>query len=320
MPQFKENIINYYKETRMLNDFPKIKKTGAISPYGEVTPFYFNGAMYRLELRDHTGGLDSASDIRALIREYYTGKIIATLGEGCYYYSFYQEGNKAYVLGTERQNGSFCGDTIYIFESEDLVNWKKRKLLERKGWKYYNTSLTKCEDGYVILMEASEGAGEEIGVPFTFFFAKSKDMVNWEFLPTETAFSRNIYNGGPWMKYANGYFYVISVTELPFQRYTNYLYRTKDFLTWEVGKYNPLLSPSLEDRKLSPYACELDSGWQKKIKDMFIASSSDFDCCYDPENKITRMCYLLGNQLGDYYMAEAEIACTVEEFLENNFI
>ena len=319
MANFKESIINYDNKTKMLNDFPAIRKLGAISPYGESSPFFFKGKMMRLELKDPTRGIDSSVKICALIRDFYTGKIISELGEGCYYYSLYQEGDKVYVLGTERHEGGFHGCEISIFETEDLVNWKKRSLIKREGWSYFNTSLTKDDDGYVLLMEACKG-DEEIGVPFTFFFAKSKDMVNWEFMPTETAFSRNIYNGGPWMHYTNGYYYVVSVTELPFQRYTNYLYRTKDFLTWEVGLYNPLLSPSIEDRKFSPNACDLDSGWGNEVKNMFLSSSSDFDACYDPVKKVTHISYILGNQLGDYYSAEAEYDGTLDEFLERNFI
>ena len=47
---------------------------------------------------------------------------------------------------------------------------------------------------------------------------------------------------------SRGYYYLIAVTELPCQRYTNHIYRTKDFDTWEVGFYNPILMPGEEDR------------------------------------------------------------------------
>ena len=79
-----------------------------------------------------------------------------------------------------------------------------------------------------------------VGVPFTLFFATSPDLIHWTHMSADKAFSKERYNGGPWMRYSRGWYYVISVTELPCQRYTNYLFRTKDFEIWEVGYYNPL--------------------------------------------------------------------------------
>ena len=321
MPRFPESIINFNKTTRMHGDFPRIHRLGAVSPNGEASPFLWQGRMMRLELSDPSRGLDPGVPITALIRDRETGEVLSRFGEGCYYYSLYKDPaeDTVRVLGTKRGDVGFCGDTIMLFESRDLIHWDCRELLSRPGWKYYNTSLTRGPEGYVLLMEASHPA-EEVGVPFTFFFAKSKDLINWEFLPAENAFSRNIYNGGPWMTYSRGYYYVISVTALPFDRYTNYLYRTKDLRTWEVGFYNPILSPSAEDRKVSPLACETESGWTKAIPDMFLASSSDMDLCDWPEKGKTLMVYLLGNQMGDYYMAEAEYDGSLADFLESYFI
>ena len=136
--------------------------------------------------------------------------------------------------------------------------------------------------------------------------------------PETYAFSKERYMGGPWMKYSEGWYYVISVTELPCKRYTNYIYRTKDFLDWEVGLYNPLLSPSEEDRILSPNVCDdLTEQMRQQIQTGFLASSSDMDLC--DWNGKTYINYLLGNQLGFYYMAEAEYDGTVAEFLKANF-
>ncbi|MBR5519087.1 MAG: hypothetical protein IKU55_00060, partial [Clostridia bacterium] len=99
----------------------------------------------------------------------------------------------------------------------------------------------------------------------------------------------------------------------------NYLYRTRDFRTWEVGFYNPLLSPCEADRKLSPLACDLESGWAEQIQTGFLASSSDMDLCDWPEEGKTLITYNLGNQLGFYYMAEAEFDGSLADFLEQNF-
>ena len=33
-------------------------------------------------------------------------------------------------------------------------------------------------------------------------------------------------------------------------QYTNYISRSKDLETWEMGKYNPILMPSNEDKNI----------------------------------------------------------------------
>lgn len=300
----------------MLRGFPKITKLGAVSPNGEMTPFVHKGRLMRVELQDSTNGTDSNYPTVAIIRDCETGAVISSLGLGCYYFSAYTEGDTVYVLAVESKKPELSGDTIRIFESTDLVNWSSRVLLQNPGWKYFNTALTKGPDGYVLLME-SNNPPEHVGVPFTFFFATSTDMIHWTLMDYDLGFSKERYMGGPWMRYSNGWYYVISVTELPCQRYTNYIYRTRDFIDWQVGLYNPILMPDEDDRLISPRAHDLDDALLEAIPTGFIASNSDIDMC-DWKGK----CYInytIGNQLGYYYMAEAEYDGTVDEFLQAYF-
>ncbi len=99
------SYIHYDSKTKMLNGLPKIEKLGAVSPNGEITPFVWNNRLMRLELDDATNGIDSNYKTSAVIRDRETGKIISRFGEGCYYFSFYQENDTAYVLGTKSENG-----------------------------------------------------------------------------------------------------------------------------------------------------------------------------------------------------------------------
>lgn len=304
-------------DTVMRKGYPRIRKLGAVSPNGESTPFVFSGRLYRLELCDPTHGLDSSVPIFALIRDRETGEILSRFGEGCYYYSLYTENGIVYVIGTVRMPGKFCGDTFRLFESRDLINWSARELLSYPGWEYYNTSLTKGPDGYVLCMEAgapAEFVGEH---PFTCFFAKSSDLVQWTFLGNDTAFSKERYNGGPWMRWSRGWYYLISVTGIPCFRWTNYIFRTKDFRNWEVGIYNPILMPDEEDRKLSPYCFDFTPDQISQIRTGMITSDSDVDMC--DWNGKTLITYNPGNQLGFYFMAEAEYDGTVDEFLSACF-
>ena len=309
--------ITYDASTKMLRGFPTLTKLGAVSPNGEASPFIWKGRWMRLELEDPTRGVDPNYPTCAIIRDRETGQILSRFGVGCYYYSFYMEDDAAYVLGTKCLPGSHDGDTILLYESRDLVNWTQRVLLTHPGWTYCNTALTKGPEGYVILMEAASPQ-EALGVPYTFFFARSQDLVNWTFLDKEHSYNPNRYNGGPWMKYHNGWYYVISVTELPGPIYTNYISRTKDFLTWELGKYNPILMPDEGDRKIAPHAFDLSQAHLEEIQTGYLASNSDIDMWEHAEK--TLITYNVGNQLGFYYLAEAQYDGPLGELLERYFI
>lgn len=309
--------INYNKETPMTKPFPTIKKLGVVSRNGESSPFVFGGRSYRLELHDPYRG-DNADfrETYSIIRDRLTGEIISEVAHGCYYNSFYQEDDKVYVIGTRSDEGDLAGSGYYIFESTDLINWKKRLLIENPGWKYYNSSLTKGPDGYVLCMEAKAPA-EYVGEPFTCFFATSPDMINWTFMDYKKGYPTDRYCGGPYMRYSNGWYYLILVTGLPHLIYTNYIYRTKDFDTWYIGNYNPVLMPSNEDRKISPLAYGLTEEMLQELKTGYISNNSDIDMC-DLDGK-TLLVYMTGNQLGNYFLAEAEFDGTVDEFLSGYF-
>lgn len=305
---------NYDANTVMKNSFPVIKKLGACSPNGEMTPFVWQGRLMRMELVDPLNGTDNSIPRFAAIRDVETKEILSTFAEDSYFHSAYVEGDKCYVLGVDTKDRG----TIRIYESSDLINWTNRPLFTNPGWLYFNTALTKGPDGYVILMEAGAPKEHVGNYPFTLFFAKSPDMKNWTFMDYNLGFSKERYMGGPWMRYSEGWYYVISVTALPCNHYTNYIYRTKDFVDWYVGYYNPILMPDNDDRKISPHAADIsDELYEKITKTGFIINNSDIDMC-DYNGKVY-INYLCGNQLGFYYMAEAEYDGTVAEFLKSYF-
>ena len=223
-----------------------------------------------------------------------------------------------YVLGTRSRDPELggCGDTVMIFQSRDLVQWEERELLSRKGWNYYNTSLAKGENGYVLCLEVGYAPDAPVGKTFTCFFATSPDMKTWTFMDNKTAYPMDRYCGGPYMRFHNGYFYLFLVTCLPCARFTNYLCRTKDFDKWEVSPYNPILMPSEEDKMISPRAAELE-GLEETIRTCFNINNSDIDFC-EWQGK-TYINYAVGNQLGYYHMCEAEYDGPVGEFLEAFF-
>ena len=85
-----------------------------------------------------------------------------------------------------------------------------------------------------------------------------------------------------------------------------------------MGLYNPLFMPDEADRRISPYACDLSPALLRDIRTGFLSSNADVDLC-EWQGK-TLFTYNIGNQLGFYYLAEAEYDGTPEEFLEACFV
>ena len=306
--------IVYNEASVMRGKYPEIKKLGICSPWGEATPVVWNGRLMRLELCDPYKGTQVTEEVHSLIRDAESGEIISRVAYGCYFQSGYLEGDTFYVLGVDSQQR----DTIRIFESKDLIHWTGRQLLRNPGWVYYNTGLTKGLDGYVLLMESSEPR-ERIGEPFTHVFATSPDLIHWTFLDPEIySLTRARYQGGPWLKYVDGWYYAIAVEHLPCNIYTNYLFRSQDLKNWYVGKYNPLLMASNEDKKASPYMWDISQEEYDRIQTAYNINNSDIDMC--DWNGKTYIMYLCGNQLGNYWAADAVYDGTVKEFLEGFFI
>ena len=311
--------LSYDANTKMLRGFPQVKKLGAISPNGESSPFVWNGKLMRLENEDPTREYAIDAPIHTIVREWDTGKIISLFGEEIIFSSFYMEDGVAYVLGSSRKSH----DTILIYESRDLIHWSEpRVLLKRPGWAYCNTCLTKGPEGYVLLLEADSRVedpdiAKAVGHFYTYFFATSPDMASWTHLELHKCYNPDRYSGAPWMTYHNGWYYVINLIEMPGPIYTSYLSRTKDFDTWYLGKYNPILLPSEEDKQVSPNAVGLSDELWEEIKTAYVSSNADIDMC-EFEGQ-TRIVYNAGNQLGFYYLAEAIYDGPLGEFLERQF-
>lgn len=306
-------VINYDANTKMAGNYPVFQKLGAVNRSGEMTPFVFKGRLMRMELDDPSQGIDKGASRGALIRDVETGQVLSTCAKDGYFHSAYAEDDRVYVLCVDINSP----DTIKVYESADLKNWEGRVLFTRPGWAYCNTGLTKGPDGYVLLLECYKPV-ELVGQKYTFFFATSKDLVTWEFMDNNKCFCRDHYNGGPWMKYVNGWYYVISVTELLYLRYTNYIFRTQDFETWYVGYYNPVLMPDADDKKISPNCTERNEAFYEHVRTHFNINNSDIDMC-DWQGK-TYINYAVSNQLGSYYMADAIYDGPMAELLERYFV
>ena len=75
--------------------------------------------------------------------------------------------------------------------------------------------------------------------------------------------------------------------------------------------------PGEEDRVISEKAFEITESLREEIKTGYLSSNSDIDMC-EYEGK-TLIVYNVGNQLGFYYLAEAEYDGPLGELLERYF-
>ena len=312
------------RHAKMYKRYPVLKKKGVVSPNGEMTPFVFHGKLMRLEsvASEHCADTrkESILQAHAIIRDVESGKVISSFGHGSYFFDAYVENEHVYVFGTlsNSKEGWYGGDTIMLFESDDLVNWTQRVFFHKKGWLMYNHSLTKDDDGYVFMVELSKPrriVGKEV---FTFVFAKTYDLKTLKFYNLrKSAYPIGRYGGGPKLHYVNGWYYFLSLEMFPGPIYGTYIVRTKDFQNWVFGKYNPFLFPSNEDFTVSPDAADITDEMREEIATMYNSNESDPDFC-EYNGKVI-IDYCPGNQLGYGYICEAEYDGTLQEMLENFF-
>lgn len=292
-------------------------RSGAVSPYGEVSPFVFGGKLRRLELVDDSRGLAAGDpSIHAQIRDVATGEVLSCFGGNCYYYSAFVDGGRVYVTATERnvEAGEFCGSRIRLFGSDDLVHWEERVLVERPGWKFFNTTLTKGPDGYLLALETNT---PKEWVPFTLVFATSKDLAGWEFLGDEYAYPKDRYCGGPFLFWREGFYYLSLVTS---ERggYTTTIWRSRDLKSWEGAAANPILTwEDPGERNIAPHAAGIDDGLAAQIRDRKICSASDLEFC--EFEGCVRLNYIIGDQAGFYYTVESGFRGTLDELLAHWF-
>ena len=307
----------------MNKGFPVLHKKGIVSPNGEMTPFVFKNRLYRLESVDqhHCAKPElTRNESHAIIRDIETGKIISKFAEGHYFFDAFVDGEKVYVFGTLNNSiyGWFGGDTVNIFESTDLIHWDKRMFLYKKDWLFFNHSIVKNENEYIFTVEVAK-PDEVVGAhPFTSIFMRSEDLHSLEWMDIKsTAYPTNRYSGGSKLYYSNGWYYYLTLVEMPGCVYCFYITRTQNFENWYFGKYNPFLYITNDDIKVSEHAADITEEMHDCIPTGYYCSASDVDFCEYHGKTIIN--YIIGNQLGFAFIAEAEYDGPPEEMLENFF-
>ena len=221
----------------------------------------------------------------------------------------------AYVYGT------LDNLSLYLFRSTDLETWYRQKIVDfPKGWPYWNSSVCKGPDGYVMAAEVIGPTKDiepvdEYGMHQCLFFLKSDDLVNWTFMDIDKhCFTRERYSACPVIRYCedDGFYYIIYLGQLPYWCYQPYIVRTKDFEEWEMGTVNPVFMSSEED-KLIGIPGKFTEEEKEHIRFAHNINNSDVDVC-EFKGK-TYILYSWGNQLGIEFVAQAEYDGSMNEFL-----
>jgi hypothetical protein len=299
---------------------PALRKCGTIAEgVVEATPVVWQDKLCRFEWvrpntwgdghEDRTEGYYHFVDMQT---EQEVGKPFAHAHSfGC----AYEENGIMYVHGVRGSNGGT--NVIDVLWSRDLCRWEcQTALVLDDDLRIFNTSVCRGKDGYVMTVEVS-GPETKVGVPFTVFFATSPDLKNWTLLSTdEHIFLRERYTACPSVRYYDGWYYIVYLERLPFNRWTPYIVRSRDLATFEAGLKNPFMM--FDDADKCPLGEErFDAASLAKMQNAVNCNNSDVDFC-DFEGS-TVILYSWGNQMGTEYLARAEYDGSLQELLESYF-
>ena len=294
-------------ERDVVGNFPEIVKEGTFSPQNiESNPFVFKGKAYVWEFvrpdnpANALGG-KPYSQFRELDD---LTKISKPVAVGYYMSCAHSDGTCVHVTMTDRW-GSLQA-RVFVAESSDLVNWSEPRPILEMGASGYNTSVCRAGDRYVMVYELG-GKGDGIGIPFTMFFAESKDFRTWTKIPG-ASFGEAIYTGSPCLKWHGGWFYFFylhrderDAAQRPLYRMR--VVRSRDLKNWECGN-RVVLDFGSEDQRPHP-GVRLDPEMVRKLAAADNRNASDIDMC-DVGNDLV-ITYGWGNQKGFDHLALARV-------------
>jgi hypothetical protein len=280
---------------------PVIVKKGTIGlDLVESTPFVFKDKVYRLEW------FRNESVLRIVDRD--TGREVSRFGAKHRFPCAYVEGDTVYVVGT-KENQGWTGDTMTMFISKDLKNWDQRVAFKHsQGKAFCNTSVCKADGRFVMSYEQNENG-------FHAQFLESKDLLNWRMLPDEQRHNLGRYNAPHCLRWHRGWFYLFYLEADKPHGYEQYVARSRDLIRWEPSPLNPVLAASPEDRIILNE--KLTDAERAKVAKAQDVNNSDIDFCECKGRLVIN--YSWGNQQGVEFLAEAEYAGTLGQFLTGWF-
>lgn len=298
----------------------RLKKIGTVDiNLCEVTPFVFNDRLYRLEnVRGRYPRRIQDKPYHRLV-DIATGEALPPFAEDSSIASAIVEDDTVYVYGNQDKN------KIILYRSRDLKEWTAQEAFSRDGYKFYNTSVCKGDNGYVLAFEIFEPP-EETGVQFTTRFLRSQDLLNWELTPFECAHDRTRYTACPTIRFFDGFYYMTydAYRELKgvgdsWLIFEICLTRSRDLVHWEESPLNPILSPSADDKSI--IAEHFTTEERELLVRMMNNCPSDIDYC-EFEGQ-TVIYYTWGVQGGHSeeacFLAHALYDGTLQEWMESYY-
>jgi hypothetical protein len=266
----------------------------------------FRDRLYRFEyVREGYAGNHAGTPYFRFV-EHESGAFSAPLAHGYHLGNVMEDAGTLYVTGTN----IWDGERVDIFASDDMLTWETWNALNLPGWGIFNTSMCRVEDRFMLMFEVGKPP-EVAGVPFTARFATSRDLHTWELTPPECTYSKERYTAPHCLRYLDGYYYSFYLEALPGPVYDQRVVRSRDLVTWEPSRYNPVLEASDEDRVIANAG--LSAAERRRAATAVDSNNSDIDFCeYHGRLYIT---YSWGNQLGVEHLAEAIYEGTEAEFL-----
>lgn len=292
---------------------PAIKKLGTlVCDLVEATPVVFRERLYRFEyVRDQYYKPNTTGQSYFRFVDVATGECTPGFAQGYHLGSAFAEGDRAYAFGVD----IWDGERIQVFWSDDLQTWHDQPALVLPGWGIFNTSVCKGPDGYVMAFEIGRPP-EETGVPFTMRFAVSDDLLNWRLTPSECVYSKDRYTACPALRHLDdGYYYMIYLEAYPGPQYEPHIVRSRDLITWESSRFNPIMRHSDDDRRV--LGKDVSPEEAERIRTAENLNNSDVDLC-EFEGR-TVIYYSWGNQQGIEHLAEAVYEGPMDEFLKGYF-
>ncbi len=205
----------------------------------EVTPFVFNGRLYRLE--NHKKSNETANapvrdrylEDSVRIRDVETDQIIAEPLTGFYFGIAFVYGGIVHVIaGKQRPEGWWRIREAYLTVSRDLRSWSEPvKILEAQDDEHiFNFGL--CHDGrrFVLLYETDDRRWPK----FTFKYCESSDLRTWRRIKN-AFYGTDKYVGGPALYYYDGWYYTLFLNEEDKGKHlwATRLTRSLDLRRWE---------------------------------------------------------------------------------------
>ena len=203
---------------------------------------------------------------------------------------------------------------FYQLESCDLINWTApRLILDDPAQAGYNTSLCRADGKFVMVYELGAPA-EKVGVPFTMFFAESRDLVSFKVIEG-AVFGREHYTGGPMLRYFENYYYIFYLNGSYEAGFETFVARSQDLKNWVYSQRNPVLSYGKKDYLLHEV---FPAGETMRVAGAENINASDLDMC--EYNGNLELVYSWGNQRGKEFLARAVVpGMSEQQFCESFF-